>query len=243
MLADVPDGLERVNAGALTVWRVGRAPDPWAWVEHQYSGHNRWDDAGGEFRTVYAAESLYACYVEVLAYARPDIDADGQDLLAGIHEDSADALAYPVPAAGTIPPEWIGARMAISATLSGSFVDVRAASTIATLRPLFLLRASQLGFPDVDAAALKSAHPRDLTQGIASYLYTLTDDDGEPTVDGIRFASRHGDELILWAVFERPGDEPASRLIERHAARLVEPNDPDLLGAMSLHGLTWLHAS
>lgn len=231
--------LALVEAGGATVWRVGRAPDPWAWVDRQYAGHNRWDDADGVFRTIYAGDSLYACYVEVLAYARPDVNADGTDLLSGITENPQDAVEYPVRAAGTIPREWISGRMVATATLTGPYADVRAAETIGFLRPTFLRLALELGYPDFDAAALKSAHPRELTQRVATYLYALTDQEGLTIVDGVRFASRHGDDLTMWGVFERPGDEPASRHLRRGAAKLVDVNDADLARAMDLHGLNW----
>lgn len=228
-----------VRAADAPVWRVGRAPDPWAWVDRQYAGHNRWDDADGVFRTVYAGDSLYACYVEVLAYARPDLDTDGSGLLDGVTEDPEDAAAYPVPAAGTIPQEWIEARMIGTAELSAPCADVRAADTIAALRPVFLRLAHALGYPDFDTAALKSAYPRELTQRIATYLYALTDDTGKTRVDGVRFASRHGDELTMCAIFERPGDEPSSHHLRNVTTRIVRTNEPDLARAMDLHGLTW----
>lgn len=228
-----------VDAAGRTVWRVGRAPDPWAWIDRQYAGHQRWDDADEIFRTVYAGDSLYGCYVEVLAYSRPDVEPDGSDLLAGVTEDPEDAAEFPVPTAGSIPRDWIGGRMVTAASLAGPYADVRSADTIAALRPDFLRLALRLGYPDFDAAALKSADPRELTQRVASYLYALTDDRGSTVVDGVRFASRHGDELQMWGIFERPGDEPASHHLTQTTARLVDLEDPDLHRAMSLHRLTW----
>lgn len=228
-----------IHAADAPVWRVGRAPDPWAWIDRQYAGHNRWDDADGLFRTVYAGDSAYACFVEVLAYARPDLDAGGGSLLGGIAEDDEDADEYPTPVAGSLPREWIGARMVGTADLSGPYADVRAADTIAALRPGFLRLALTLGYPDFDAAALKSAHPRELTQRLSSHLYALTDERDETMVDGVHFASRHGDELTMWAIFERPGDEPSSKHLRNVTTRLVTIDEPDLARAMALHGLTW----
>ncbi|MBO1740939.1 RES domain-containing protein [Leifsonia sp. TF02-11] len=228
-----------VDAAGRTVWRVGRAPDPWAWIDRQYAGHQRWDDAGGIFRTVYAGDSLYSCFVEVLAYSRPDIEPDGSDLLAGIVEDPEDAAVFPTRAAGSIPRDWIGGRMVTTARLTGPYADVRTSDTIAALRPGFLRLALQLGYPDFDAAALKSADPRELTQRVASFLYALTDDQGGTVVDGVRFGSRHGDELSMWAIFERPGDEPASHHLMQTTAHLVDVDDPDLHRAMILHRLSW----
>ena len=137
------------------------------------------------------------------------------------------------------PRDGIGGRMVTSATLAGSYVDVRAADTIAALRPDFLRVALQLGYPDFDAAALKSAHPRELTQHVASHLYALTDDHGSTRVDGVRFASRRGDDLTMWGIFERPGDEPASRHLTQDSAQLVDLADPELSRAMTLQRLVW----
>ncbi|TIH30798.1 RES domain-containing protein [Subtercola vilae] len=231
--------LSIIEANRALVWRVGRAPDPWAWIDHRYAGHQRWDDIGGVFRTIYVADSLYACFVEVLAYSRPDVQPGGMDLLEGIVEDPEDAAEYPVPRAGTIPREWIHGRMVAEATLAGRYVDVRTATSVATLRPHFVKLALTLGFPDFDAAALKSADPRELTQHIAAHLYALTDADGHAIVDGIRFASRHGDNLSMWAIFERSDDGVVSQHLEQGSARLVDLNHPDLARAMDLHQLTW----
>lgn len=227
-----------VDAADAPVWHVGRAPDPWAWTDWRYAGNQRWDDVDGVFRTIYAADSLYACYVEVLAYARPDMDPGDADLLAGITEDTEDAAEYPSPPAGVIPTDWIQGRMVATALLEGPYADVRTPDTIAALRPEFIKLARKLGYPDFDAAALKSASPRELTQRVAHHLYTLTDPSSRPAVDGVRFASRHGDELTMWAVFERD-DEPSSHHIKSVTAQLVDVDDPDLIRSMTLHRLTW----
>ena len=230
---------ESVDAAGTTVWRVGRAPDPWAWIDRQYAGSARWDDPDDAFRTTYAADTLYGCLVEILAYARPDRDDDGSDLLAVIDEDPDDAREFPTPVAGVIRRHWLAGRMVGTARLTGSFVDVRASSTVAALRPRYLDLAFSLGFDDFDAAALKRAHPRALTQRLTVDLYAMTKEDGTPFTDGVRFGSRHGDDLALWAIFERPGDEPSSQLLHGAAARLVDPADPDLQRAMDLHRFTW----
>lgn len=125
------------------------------------------------------------------------------------------------------------------ARLSGLYVDVLTANTIAALRPVFLHLARALGYLDFDAATLKSAWPRELTQRVSTHLYALTNQHGKMLFDGVHFASRHGDELVMWAIFERPGDEPASRLFNSVMSRLVHTDEPDLARAMALHGLTW----
>lgn len=231
--------LQLVEVRGVPVWRVGRAPDPWAWIDHQWAGNARWDDPFVSFRTIYAADSLFACFVELLAFARPDRNDDGSELLSGIAEDPEDAAAFPVPAAGTIERAWIRGRMVGTAALSGRYVDVRNSATIASLRPKYLELALSLGFDDFDAAALKAAYPRRLTQELTVDFNGMTRPDGSPSVAGVRFGSRHGDELGMWAIYERPGDDPSSRLLSHPEARLVDEGDPDLERAMRLHGLVW----
>ena len=231
--------MQLAAATGASVWRVGRAPDPWAWIDHQYAGNARWDDPDVTFRTTYAAQSLFGCFVELLAYSRPDLDPDGSDLLAGIHEDPEDADTFPVPPAGSIPRHWVTGRMVGVAELDGTYVDVRASATVAALRPKNLPLALSLGFDDFDAAALKRANPRGLTHQLTVDFYAMTQPDGTPTVDGVHFGSRHGDDLALWAIFERPGDDPSSRQLRNVSARLVTEDEQELLRAMRLHSLTW----
>lgn len=75
------------------------------------------------------------------------------------------------------------------------------------MRPHYLELALSLGF---DGAALKRVHPRGLTHRLAMEFYTITREDGAPTVDGVRFGSRQGDDIALWAIYERPGGCPSS---------------------------------
>ena len=219
------------------VWRVGRFPDPWDWADHQYSGRNRWDDADGNFRTVYASATLFGCFVELLAFARPD-PTELEDHFPEIDEDPEDAEEFPTAPAGHIPHDWLSVRLQAQGELSGEYVDVRTASTIAELRPHFIGLAVQLEVPDFDAAALKSAYPRELTQRVATRLYGLTDSDGRNFIDGVQFASRHGDDLEMWAVFERPEDQHSSRLIRNRSSSPIDPKEPALLDALRLHGLS-----
>lgn len=228
LVRDAPEGI---------VWHIGRAPDPWDWIPQQYAGNQRWDDALGAFRTVYAASSRYGCYVEVLAQYRKDPDMAAG--MAAITVDPADA-SYETYPAGEIGMDWVSTRVISSAWVSGWFCDVTASKTIAALRPTFLPIARDLGLPDFDAAALKLATPRTLTQNVASFLYSQpTGIDGDPFA-GVRFSSRHGDELQMWALFERNGDDPRSKsldVVEQH--RPDPDDDEELRRAMELHRLTW----
>jgi hypothetical protein len=216
------------------VWRVGFKPEPWAWSGWEWAGsdgrfHGRWDDSQGNFRTVYAGSTLLACLLEVLAGFRPDPTLAVE--LDGIVEDDDDATIHPTSPAGDISYSWLEPRSAASATMTGRFCAVTAAESIAALRGPFVAHAHRLGLHDFDAAALKDGRSRALTQSVATYLHASTN------LDGVAFASRHGDDLALWAVFERAGDpavSPTLAAIEHHP---LSPESPDLHEAFRMLGL------
>lgn len=217
------------------VWRVGFRPEPWAWSGWEWATDGRfpgrWDDLHGNFRTVYAGSSLLACLLEVLAHFRKDARLSLQ--IDDIVEDDEDKVLHPTIAAGSVPKEWLDERRAASAELSGRYCAVTASSTIAALHPRFIGLALSLGLDDFDAAALKDARPRRLTQAVASWLYETMD------FDGVTFASRHGDDLQLWAVFERPEDLAVTPNIQDMEIEELEHDTPALLTAFGLLGLQW----
>lgn len=220
------------------VYRVGFAPDPWAWSGWEYARNDgrfggRWDDAAGEFRTVYAATTLLGCLLEVLAPLRPDPAV--ADELAHI-DDESDDTAYPTTPAGTVSRSWLEQRCASRANLSGTFCCATDSETVSTLRDDFLATAVVMGLPDFDTAALKLAQPRELTQRVASWLWAQTDAEGQPVLDGVHFLSRHGDEHELWAVFERDSDGPRSHRVSRPEP-VALTDAPALAEAMRIHGL------
>jgi len=63
-------------------------------------------------------------------------------------------------------------RTAATARLTGTYAAITEAQSVAALRPIFLQQAQQLGLEDLDAAALKDARPRSLTQHVATYIST-----------------------------------------------------------------------
>lgn len=228
------------NAAAVAVWRIGFAPDPWAWTPWQYAENGRfpgrWDDPTGIWRTLYAGRTRLACYLEVLARFRPDplLAAD----LADIREDPADAADYPTAPAGSLPLRWANLRVVGTATLSGTYVLVGNARSLPTLRARFLSLALRYGLPDLDAAAVRVAKPRALTQAIAAWIYQQSTPTGEP-IAGVSFHSRHGDDQRLWAVFERAGDTDTSRHLHHRTIAPINPQDPELTQAMRIHRLRW----
>lgn len=231
----MPEPSLTVVSVATTVWRIGYKPEPWAWSGWEWATdgrfHGRWDDANGVFRTVYAGSSQFACLLEVLACFRPDGTLLAE--LGEIEEDEADASMNPTADPGHVPYSWLEFRTAATATLTGSFCAVTTAETVAALRPTFISLALKLGLGDFDTAALKDGRPRALTQAVASHLY------GTAALDGVTFASRHGDDLELWAIFERPSDPPVSPRLSNIEIRPLSPEDPDVTAAFKLLGLAW----
>ncbi|HZI97807.1 MAG TPA: RES family NAD+ phosphorylase [Actinomycetales bacterium] len=224
------------------VWRVGYRPDPWAWTPWHHVGSTgrfvgRWDDPRGSFRTVYAGRSMVVCLLEVLAPFRPDplLDED----LATIAVDPEDAERYPTQQPGVVPISWLTPREASTASLSGDFCAVTDKESLPTLRAVFLRDALQYGLVDVDAGVLRLSAPRALTQAIAAWLYDLHDGSRD-LIDGVQFESRHGDELTLWAVFERGDDGDASALLTQTRSVPLHPDDPALIEAFRVHRLFWM---
>jgi hypothetical protein len=218
------------------VWRVGFRPEPWAWSGWEWATDGRfpgrWDDLHGNFRTIYAGSSLLACLLEVLAHFRKDARLSVE--LDEIVEDDEDKVLHPTIAPGQVPMEWLEVRAAASAELSGRYCAVTASGSIAALYPHFIGLTLSLGLADFDASALKDARPRHLTQAVASWLYEMTD------LDGVNFASRHGDDLQLWAIFERPGDPAITPNIQDATVEeLLRPGSPDISKAFRLLGLQW----
>ena len=147
-------------------------------------------------------------------------------------EDDEDAAVHPTARAGEISYSWLEPRSAASATLTGRFCAVTAAESIAALRPRFVALAHLLNLHDFDAAALKDGRPRALTQSVATHLHASTE------LDGVTFASRHGDDLALWAIFERAEDPAISRTLDAIEHHPLSPEHPDVQEALRILELT-----
>lgn len=218
------------------VYRVGFGPRPWQWTPWDFAVagrfDGRWDDPDGVWRTLYVADSPLGCYLEVLARFRRDPGL--VDALAEIDDDPD----HPTLGPGLVPAEWRTRRRLARASMSGVFVVAGSSSTLATLRRHFLTLARRLGLSDVDAAAVRIPAPRAFTQAVAKRLYSIELDDGE-SVDGVEFASRHGDEHALWAIFERARDTVTSAVLAGRRSSAIEADDAELVRAMEIHQLAW----
>jgi hypothetical protein len=222
------------------VHRIGFAPDPWRWTPWEFATDGRfdgrWDDPDGIWRVVYAGQDRETCYLEVLAAFR--LDRALQEDLAAIVEDPADAREHPTLESGLVPLSWLAPRQVGAAQLDGWYAVPGDKVSLPTLRQRFLALAIRLQLPDLDAAAVRIAEPRTLTQAVAGWIYQHDDPTGSPLA-GIEFQSRHGDDLVLWAIFERtPGGARASCLANVSSSA-IRRDDPALVRAMRLHRLAW----
>lgn len=225
------------------VWRIGRRPRPWDWVDWVFAAEEsgtftgRWDSpVPHSYRTIYAATDPQGALLEVLARFRPDPTVTAA--MAGIIVDDPDEHLYPTITAGIVPDEWFSSRVMGRAQLAGEYCDVAHSRTIAALWPAFAPAAVRdFALADFDASALQNAQVRGLTQMISARLYAATNDDGTAAVDGIRFLSRFGADQELWTVFEQPDDAQRSRLLSDVQAFALSASDPAVRTAMHTLGL------
>lgn len=216
--------------------RIGRGPDPWAWPDWSNASAdgtfgNRWDDPAGLYRVLYAAADRLGAFVEVLARFRPDphvlkelqeIEGEDERLLPPGHLDSS----------------WLEGRRLGEATIDGVFVDVGHSESLARIRRDLAGRVLHYGLPDLDASAIRLAAPRRFTQEVSRYVYEQSAPSGQRAFEGVSYLSRLGDDLRNWAIFEPATEEAARRVAREPAVSELEPDDPDLLRALAIHGIT-----
>ena len=237
-----PPDLE-IRSGTETVWRVGFEPDPWAWTPWSYATDSglfdgRWDDQFGNFRTLYTAESLLACFVELLAKLRPDETLAAE--LDAIDDPDRQHELYP-DAHGVLGHDWCSGRRWGQCTQTGRYCFITHSRSVAAVAANHVLDRLRIPPRDVDTTLLKSAARRTVTRTVASWLYGLVDEHRVPLVDGVTFLSRYGDELRMWAIFERTGGRRSrsDRVKPVGSHQPVTPELPALVEAMRRHGLTW----
>lgn len=232
------------------VWRVGYPPNPWEWTRWEFAFdagrfNGRWDDQNAEFRTLYTCESLLGCFLELLASLRPlDIVFDELD---AIDDDDVAVSRFPDPERGAVGMEWLSGRLYGRGQQTGTYAEVTHSMAISYLVDAGLF--DRLGIParEVDAALLKDATKRDVTRSVARYLYDLmvvpvsrgTVSASHPLVDGIAFRSRMGDELRMWAVFERGTDTVSDHISPDGHFQAVTEDNEELTRAFTVLGLHW----
>ena len=211
------------------IYRLGRQPDPWEWPDWTYARDdgtfgNRYDDPAGQYRVLYASTQRQATFRECLARFRPDISV----LRAKIEED--DDAAPPTQPAGHLKRSWLSRRMMGSATIAGAYCDIGHSDSVQHLRDALAARILHHGLDDLDAGDLRMRAPRRLTQEISRYVFSQTGADGSAAFRGIQYASRLGDNLANWAIFEP--NEPTALV---HAE--ITEDDHDLQAVLEDYNL------
>jgi hypothetical protein len=202
-------------------------PD-WAHAGRDGTFGNRWDDANGVYRVLYASSSRLGALVEVLARFRPD-----PHVVAALREIDGDDASFPAP--GTLDAGWLGKRCVGVAHVAGDFVVVGHSASRAALRDALAARVLHYGLRDLDAATVRLSAPRRFTQEISRFLYDRSTPRGRRSFAGIAYRSRLGDEFRNWAIFESPGGAlPWRRAPEVHR---LEAEDPDLVRALDRLGV------
>ncbi len=203
------------------LYRLGRWPDPLALPPPQFTGAGRFDDPARRFRVLYVAKQRRACFAEILAAFRPDLE-----VIAARRDETGKLELDEQPA---IPAGWLQGR-AIQQLRLGSrqrWLDLRALEIREQLREVFASLLVELGIPDLDLSAVTRSDlvGRKLTQQIAAWAY----DNG---YHGITYPSRLAGQGNCRALFE------GSRWTAAGNPELVAPDDPDLLAVARVFDLT-----
>jgi RES domain len=214
------------------IYRLGRQPDPWEWPDWTHAREdgtfdNRYDDPDGQYRVLYASTERQTTFRECLARFRPDLAV----LAAVIEED--DAGAPPTQPPGHVKRSWLSRRLLGAATIAGTYCDVGHSESVRHLRDALAPRIIHYGLDDLDAGDLRRRAPRRLTQEISRYVFALADASGRAAFQGIRYASRLGDDLANWAIFE-PNEPTALSSAD------IDEHDADLQAVLTDYNITFV---
>jgi hypothetical protein len=214
------------------LYRIGRAPNPWAWPDWLRASNdrtfgNRFDDPLGDYRVLYAGSTRLGAFVEVLARFRPDPHVAAE--LAKISGDAKGALPP-----GHLDARWLAVRRIGSANVEGRFAEIGHSESLAELERALAARLAHHGIASLDAAAIRLSAPRRFTQEISRYVYELTVGRGRRAFDGIAYLSKLGDEFRNWALFEPIGRGAPKKLLTSARVAKITRDDPAFREALAL---------
>jgi len=212
-------GMVLVPAAAGTVWRIaktsyGALGPPQRPLTGTRDGWGRYDAAG--HRTVYGASTAQAAYAESLAVFRPKFTRDGL-MLSDLFDDAGHTSLLDQVAAewaerehmppGSLPAGWRSDRLLyqLSLPVTGWFVDVERAETIAALSAALGGELARFGLETLTTAHLRG-DDRDVTTTVAGWIRDQVLDDGS-LPHGIRFGSKHDSTWTCWAIWLRALDD------------------------------------
>lgn len=188
------------------IWRVSRkayAPlqVPPAFVQ----GTGRFDDAAGEYGVLYASENPRASFVETLAGLRDRLDVRRDVLLQSIMEvEERDAFVKESESTGSvISRHWQQDWQLTSAKMitRQPVFDLASSSAVQFVREQMAVAILALGHTDLDFSRLLG-DDRNLTQAISRWIWTMTNEAGQPLFAGIRYRSRFDPESVCIALYE-----------------------------------------
>ena len=210
----------------------------------------RWDTIGG--RTLYLGLSPVAAFAEALPYGRENLPTIRlADLFDDVDDPDAtlsDAVRRQAPAPtirNKLTRDWLGHRRLyeVTTTRSGWLVDVHAAETLNAINDA-LVWTTRLVAPAGQHLEPLTLHKlfsenRHLTMRIATWIRGLVLDDGSLPV-GIRYASKRGADLDVYAIWLRALDDGrplTSEIVRLTTTRAIDRHDPALQQAATLVGL------
>ena len=177
----------------------------------------RYDDPLDIYPVVYAGSTLLGAFVEKLQPLRPSPAM--RAALARIRNNAPGLTA--TPPAGTVFAAWLRKLYVGRGRLTGTFVDVTQASTLALLDRSMRGTLGRLRVRRLDLSAVTSGK-RKVTQEISRWVYERRTRDDRP-FDGILYTSRFGANLECWAIFDRKTvQELPSKHFRLHNAALAQ---------------------
>lgn len=211
------------------LYRIARGTRPWQFADWSKAGRdspsaattfgNRFDDPKGRYRVLYAASQPVSCYMETLARFRPDLE-----LIRELRAIEGDNDFQPI---GIVPEDWHDNRVLGTARVEGNFADIYTYEWVSYLRDKLQPACISLGLPDFDLSILMQAQKRIITQLASEAVFDLGG------YDGIYYASRHGQGLENWALFE------FKATIHPLSTQVVSAHDPAFKEALRCLGLEW----
>lgn len=175
-------------------------------------GDGRFDDPrllevpeSAEFGVLYCGVTEYASFIEILAGQRGHLetwsDVRQQTIMDVQERDALDADAETT--AHTVSKDWQNDWSLSSTFVSSSapLFDLTSGSAVQYLREHLSLLILALGLTDLDFSHVLSDN-RELTRAISRWIWSMTNDSGEPFFSGIRYRSRFDPDCVCIALYQ-----------------------------------------
>jgi RES domain-containing protein len=220
------------------LYRIGRPPFPFRWRdppdplsgdanEPVFDGSGRWDDAAGEFSTLYAGTDKLTVFAETIAPFRA-VPGLRERIHAETSEDEPDNPNEPPweNELGVVPPEYFNRALGVVELDDGSqFIDVDDTATHGVLNERLGELLQRLGVAVQYDRGVLMTQDRRVTRAIARFLY----EGYAGEADGIRYESRVAPGLECWALWPT-----AERFLGPSDLEPLSPDNPVLIQAASL---------